>query len=207
MADSDYKFLCDGERCIECNGCVVACKNANEVPWGMQRRRVVTLDDGVVDKEVSISVACMHCGDAPCVEVCPTQTLFKREDGIVHHNKDNCIGCGYCFYACPFGAPQYPQDGFWGERGEMDKCTYCAGGPEQDLSAAEFEKYGANRIAEGKLPLCAEMCSTKALMAGDADTVANIFRERVVNRGHANAGWSLSDAQFTNALPSSEQQN
>ncbi|MDD9981010.1 MAG: formate dehydrogenase, partial [Gammaproteobacteria bacterium] len=21
------KFLCDAERCIECNGCVVACKN------------------------------------------------------------------------------------------------------------------------------------------------------------------------------------
>ncbi len=199
MADADYKFLCDGERCIECNGCVVACKNANEVPWGMQRRRVVTLNDGVIGKEASISVACMHCADAPCMNVCPTQTIFKREDGIVLHDKDNCIGCGYCFYACPFGAPQYPQNGFWGERGEMDKCTYCAGGPEEDFSEAEFDKYGSNRIAEGKLPLCAEMCSTKALMAGDATTVANIFRERVVNRGHANAAWSLSDMQFTDA--------
>jgi len=28
------KFLCDAERCIECNGCVTACKNENEVPWG-----------------------------------------------------------------------------------------------------------------------------------------------------------------------------
>lgn len=25
------KFLCDAERCIECNGCVTACKNANDV--------------------------------------------------------------------------------------------------------------------------------------------------------------------------------
>ena len=36
------KFLCDAERCIECNGCVTACKNEHEVPWGVNRRRVVT---------------------------------------------------------------------------------------------------------------------------------------------------------------------
>ena len=29
------KFLCDAERCIECNACVTACKNENEVPWGV----------------------------------------------------------------------------------------------------------------------------------------------------------------------------
>ena len=40
------KFLCDAERCIECNACVTACKNENEVPWGVNRRRVVTINDG-----------------------------------------------------------------------------------------------------------------------------------------------------------------
>ena len=45
------KFLCDAERCIECNGCVTACKNENEVPWGVNRRRVITLNDGVVGAE------------------------------------------------------------------------------------------------------------------------------------------------------------
>jgi formate dehydrogenase iron-sulfur subunit len=64
----------------------------------------------------------------------------------------------------------------------MDKCTFCAGGPEENHSAAEAQKYGSNRLAEGKLPACAEMCSTKALLAGDADMVANVYRERVVNR-------------------------
>src|SRR5205814_1785183 len=86
--------------------------------------------------------------------------------------KDICIGCGYCFYACPFGAPQYPRVGNFGSRGKMDKCTFCAGGPEPDGSAAEYEKYGANRLAEGKLPLCAEMCSTKSLLAGDGDGIS-----------------------------------
>ena len=31
------KFICDANRCIECNGCVTACKNANDVPWGVNR--------------------------------------------------------------------------------------------------------------------------------------------------------------------------
>ena len=170
------KFLCDAERCIECNACVTACKNEHEVPWGINRRRVVTIQDGKPG-ERSISVACMHCSDAPCMAVCPVDCFYQSDEGVVLHSKDLCIGCGYCFYACPFGAPQYPQAGNFGSRGKMDKCTFCAGGPEADNSSAEFAKYGRNRLAEGKLPLCAEMCSTKALLAGDGDVVSAIYRE------------------------------
>jgi formate dehydrogenase iron-sulfur subunit len=50
------------------------------------------------------------------------------------------------------------------------------GGPEADLTTVEYEKYGSNRLAEGKLPLCAEMCSTKALLAGDGDIIARSTR-------------------------------
>ena len=107
------KFLCDAERCIECNACVVACKNENEVPWGINRRRVVTINDGKPG-ERSISVACMHCSDAPCIAVCPVDCIYQTEEGVVLHSKDLCIGCGYCFYACPFGAPQHPQAGNFG---------------------------------------------------------------------------------------------
>ena len=104
------KFLCDAERCIECNGCVTACKQENDIPWGVNRRRVVTINDGVPG-ERSISVACMHCSDAPCMAVCPVDCFYRSEEGVVLHDKDLCIGCGYCFYACPFGAPQFPQAG------------------------------------------------------------------------------------------------
>ncbi|MBL4830668.1 MAG: 4Fe-4S dicluster domain-containing protein [Aliivibrio sp.] len=186
------KFLCDTKRCIECNGCVTACKNENDdaLEWGIQRRRVVTLNDGEVG-ENSISVACMHCTDAPCMAVCPADCFVQTEDGIVLHNKDLCIGCGYCLFACPFGAPQFPKQGAFAERGKMDKCTFCAGGPEtENGSIEERQKYGSNRIAEGKLPMCASLCSTKALIAGDAQKVSEIFRQRVVERGAKQAGWS-----------------
>lgn len=186
------KFMCDTKRCIECNGCVTACKNENDdaLEWGIQRRRVVTLNDGLPG-ETSISVACMHCTDAPCMAVCPADCFYHTDDGIVLHNKDLCIGCGYCLFACPFGAPQFPKTAAFGDRGKMDKCTFCAGGPEEDHSEAERQKYGANRIAEGKLPMCAELCSTKALLAGDAQVISDIFRERVAYRGAPHAAWGL----------------
>ncbi|MGI4891986.1 MAG: formate dehydrogenase, partial [Janthinobacterium lividum] len=83
----------------------------------------------------------------------------------------------------PFGAPQFPRQGTFGVRGKMDKCTFCSGGPEKNGSEEEFEKYGRNRLAEGKLPLCAEMCSTKALLGGDGDVISDILRNRVMKRG------------------------
>ncbi len=187
------KFLCDADRCIECNACVTACKNEHEVPWGINRRRVVTLNDGKPG-ERSISMACMHCTDAPCAAVCPVDCFYFTPDGIVLHDKDLCIGCGYCFYACPFGAPQFPEQEAFASRSTMDKCTFCAGGPLPDGSVEEYKKYGRNRIAEGKLPLCAEMCATKALLGGDGNVVSEIYIERVTKRGGRPKAWGWETA-------------
>ncbi|WP_169999887.1 formate dehydrogenase FDH3 subunit beta [Campylobacter sp. RM9328] len=179
------KFYCDNDRCIDCNGCAVACDEAHELPIGVRRRRVITLNEGVIGKEVSTSIACMHCEDAPCSLVCPVDCFVIRPDGIVLHDKEVCIGCGYCLYACPFGAPQFPREGVFGAKGSMDKCTMCAGGVNiQTNSEHEFEEYGQNRIAEGKVPVCAAMCSTKALLVGESDIIEQIYLDRVSARGY-----------------------
>ena len=88
----------------------------------------------------------------------------------------------------------YPQAGNFGSHGKMDKCTFCGGGPEEDMSQAEFQKYGRNRLAEGKLPLCAEMCATNALLGGDGDVISDIYRERVVARDSGSGAWGLGTA-------------
>ena len=190
------KFYCDEGRCIECLGCAVACEEANELPVGISRRKVVTVNEGMEGQEYSVSVACMHCTDAPCEQVCPVDCFYIRADGIVLHDKTTCIGCGYCLYACPFGAPQFPKDGAFGTRGVMDKCTMCAGGPEETNSAKERELYGQNRIAEGKVPMCAAICSTNALIVGDEAEVSDIYRKRVMQRGKGVIGvpygWSTA---------------
>jgi len=193
VGSARMRFYVDVKRCIECGGCEVACKNENDVPMGIQRIRVVTVNEGVTG-ESNVAVPCMQCSKAPCVGVCPVDALFHRPDGIVHLNKDTCIGCGYCLYACPFGAPQFPTSAPFGARGVMDKCTYCSGGPAETGSQKERDMYGSNRIAEGKLPMCASICATKALVAGDAKDVADVVRKRMANRGSAGGVWGWNVA-------------
>src|SRR5438874_2554627 len=86
------KFLCDAERCIECNGCVTACKQEHDIPWGVNRRRVVTINDGVPG-ERSISVACMHCSDAPCSAVCPVDCFYTGGGGVGLGHRVRASGC------------------------------------------------------------------------------------------------------------------
>ena len=187
------RFYVDTSRCIECGGCEVACKNEHDVPKGISRIRVVTVSEGVRG-ETNVSVPCMHCSKAPCVAVCPVDALFSRADGIVHVNKETCIGCGYCLYACPFGAPQFPTASPFGARGVMDKCTYCAGGPEEVHSDREMQLYGRNRVAEGKLPICASVCATKALVAGDAEELSRVVTSRISSRGSRDGAWGWNVA-------------
>ena len=58
----------------------------------------------------------------------------------------------------------------------------CAGGPDPTNSQEERELYGQNRMAEGKVPMCAAICSTNALLVGDAAEVSNVYRKRVMLR-------------------------
>jgi molybdopterin-containing oxidoreductase family iron-sulfur binding subunit len=122
-------------------------------PSGLRERTFLTL--------------CNHCRNPPCVRVCPTGASFSRGDGIIGMDVHRCIGCRYCMAACPFGArsfnfedprlaavnPAYPPRG----RGVVEKCTFCA-----------------ERLAQGRLPLCVE-ASDGAIAFGDlADPASSV---------------------------------
>jgi formate dehydrogenase iron-sulfur subunit len=49
-------------------------------------------------------------------------------------------------------------------------------------------------LSEGKLPLCAEVCATKALLGGEGDVVADILRVRVLSRGKGSELWGWGTA-------------
>ena len=149
-------FDIDLDRCVGCYACVVACMDQNDiVPHASDApdatdfmwRDVTSLSDK--DQIRYVSLACMHCDDAPCVTACPTGAVFRdAESCFVEWNKSKCIGCHSCVMACPFGAPKFDGDG------KMEKCTGCA-----------------VRVENGLVPACVRICPTRALKF---DTVENI---------------------------------
>jgi len=44
------------------------------------------------------------------------------------------------------------------------------------------------------LPMCAEMCATKSLLAGDGEIIEDIYKERVAQRGYGSGAWGWKTA-------------
>ena len=104
-------FAYDVSRCSGCMACVVACMDQNDFKAeGPNFRQVISYEKGQYPsaKITYFSLSCMHCGEAPCMNVCPTDAIGKAEDlGCVFVNRDLCMGCHSCAMVCPFGAIQY----------------------------------------------------------------------------------------------------
>lgn len=144
-----YGFAIDQRTCIGCHACTVACKTEHEVPVGQFRTWVKYVDTGSFpDTTRSFGVMrCNHCTDAPCVKICPTQALYKRDDGIVDFDQDRCIGCKSCMQACPYDAIYIDADTH-----TAAKCNMCA-----------------HRIDEDLEPACVVVCPTHSIWVGDLD--------------------------------------
>lgn len=160
---TQFGFLVDETRCAGCKACEVACKNRNNLDSpGPRLRQVQTLKSGTFPNLTvkHVSMGRMHCADPACLKVCPAGAIEKLEDGAVVGIRSKCIGCHYCFFACPFGVPQYrPEDG------TMIKCDSCY-----------------DRRKMGMEPACAHSCFYGGIAAGDMDEMAQIARERSADR-------------------------
>ena len=159
--------------CIGCGRCVAACKAENDVPqepfffrtW-IERYILLMSGETIVDspnggsegfsdevpekdilRNFFVPKLCNHCKNAPCVQVCPVGATFTTPDGVVLVDRDYCIGCRYCIQACPYGAR------FLNPISRTaDKCTFCY-----------------HRLVRGMLPVCVEVCPTKARIFGETD--------------------------------------
>ncbi len=191
-------FLTDATLCIGCKACEVACKEWNEVPadgmvWsGLSYdhtqslgastwRHVMFLEQPqpagpqVADTNdpfrwVFLSDVCKHCGNAGCLEACPTGSIVRTEFGSVFVQKDICNGCGYCVVTCPFGViDRRPDDG------RAFKCTFC---------------YDRQKV--GLMPACAKACPTQSIQFGEIGEL----QERAKNRVHELRERGYADARL-----------
>lgn len=144
-----YGFVIDQRTCIGCHACTVACKVEHEIPVGQFRTWVKYIDSGTFpDTTRSFGVMrCNHCSDAPCIKICPTHALFKRHDGIVDFDSENCIGCKSCMQACPYDAIYIDENTH-----TAAKCNFCA-----------------HRVDAGLEPACVVVCPTHSIWVGDLD--------------------------------------
>jgi Fe-S-cluster-containing dehydrogenase component len=192
-ASSEYHWgmVINLEKCIGCEYCQRSCSATNDVlddkPWN-----IVVEDQMDNGQTFFFSRPCLHCQDAPCVEVCPVQATYHREDGLVVMDYDRCIGCRYCEVACPYDARKFnwaertdvnPYIPTWGEaeverrpRGVVEKCTFCIHRIDDGLASGLMP--GVDRDAT---PACVNACPVGARTFGNlkdpdskvAQTIAN----------------------------------
>jgi anaerobic dimethyl sulfoxide reductase subunit B len=149
-----YALRLDLDRCVGCMACAVACMDQNDLEVSGEPtawRQVFAVESGTYPEARIryVSLACMHCADAPCLEACPTGAICRSPaTGAVVVDASRCIGCHSCSIACPFGVPRFGRDG------AMQKCDLCSA-----------------RIEQGLEPACVRVCPNKALYYGDPNAL------------------------------------
>ncbi|MCF8233777.1 MAG: dimethylsulfoxide reductase subunit B [Bacteroidales bacterium] len=152
-----YAFFFDSNACSGCKACEMACRDKHDLDYGLRWRRVYEVTGGSWELKgktalpqlvaYNLSMSCNQCVDAPCVKVCPSSAMQKREDGIVFVDTDKCMGCKLCNWACPYDAPQYNE-----KEGVMTKCDFCR-----------------DYVDEGKVPSCVAACPMRVLEFGELE--------------------------------------
>lgn len=162
-----YGFIIDNRKCIGCHACTTACKAEHQVPLGVNRTWVKQVEKGEFPntRRLFSVMRCNHCTEAPCVEICPVEALFFREDGIVDFDNRRCIGCKSCMQACPYDALYINP-----ENHTAAKCNYCS-----------------QRVDIGLEPACVNVCPEHAIISGDMENpdteIAQLLaREQVTAR-------------------------
>jgi tetrathionate reductase subunit B len=176
-----WAMVMDLRRCIGCSACTVACKAENGVSLGrfrtvIQRQMVGTFPNV---KKINLPLMCNHCDGnekdevPPCVKICPQYPgeravyvtpsgekiryrsggTYKRPDGLILIDVEQCIGCGKCLDGCPYGVRSmdpFVKSGLDKTKQAADKCNMCV-----------------HRIDNGLEPACVNTCQGDARIFGD----------------------------------------
>ncbi|MFC1893726.1 4Fe-4S dicluster domain-containing protein [Chloroflexota bacterium] len=164
----------DMDACVNCKACLIAC-NVKHMshrqatlplalePKGRNLINVYQCGPEIRGDQVYqsfVSIACMHCEEAPCIRVCPASAIYKdTQTSITLVDRKRCIGCKVCLWVCPYGAPSFDNDG------KLVLCDLCI-----------------DRLKEGKKTACEATCPANAIFVGTPEEIAELQAKKAVRR-------------------------
>ncbi len=193
-ADRRWAMVIDLRKCVGCHACTVSCVAENKLPPGVVYRPVLEEEVGTYPNVTRrfIPRPCMQCSNPPCVPVCPVGATWKRGDGIVTIDYDQCIGCRYCLTACPYSARTFDAGHTYTD-GTPQQMAYellanfeygdgrarQPDGDESPIGNARKCHFCIHRIEEGQLPACVTTCMGVANYFGDANDPTSLVSELI----------------------------
>ncbi len=205
----------DLNSCVGCNACVIACQAENNIPVvgkeEVTRRRImhwIKIDryysDISDDPKVYFQpLACQHCDNAPCENVCPVSATNHSSEGLNQVAYNRCVGTKYCINNCPYKVRRFNwyrytnnkafdfnsasdlgrmvlnPDVTVRERGVVEKCSFCVQRIQEKKLQAKLEK---RRLNDNEIKTaCMQACPAGAIVFGnlnDPDSkVSKLFRD------------------------------
>jgi molybdopterin-containing oxidoreductase family iron-sulfur binding subunit len=187
-----WVMVIDLRKCVGCSACTIGCVAENKLPPGVVYRPVVDEEIGEYPNVSRrfLPRPCMQCENPPCVPVCPVGATYRRNDGVVAINYDQCIGCRYCIVACPYNARTF-------DAGERYTDATSTISPIERLPAFEYGQrrtrerdtspvgnarkchFCVHRLEAGMLPACVTTCIGRATFFGDASDPEALVSELI----------------------------